>query len=129
MTIRRRKPLRPRESCPHCSRSLCACGKPVRLKKSRVNPINRERRDREWARAYGSVERVEEVRAMRSVVSGKTPCVNAHVTTGGTGRKADARWVVPLTHEEHMELHAIGLRSFEAKYGVDLKAEAERLAA
>ncbi len=67
----------------------------------------------------------------------------AHATTGGMGRKSDAKWLVPLTgrlapyvgrgpiHQDaeglHRELHRIGIKSFEAKYGVDLRAIASRL--
>lgn len=76
-----------------------------------------------WRRAFGSVERVEFVKALPSVASGKGPCVNAHVRTGGTSRKADACWIVPLTDYEHRhELHQHGARWFEAKYSVDLEA-------
>jgi cell division inhibitor SulA len=82
------------------------------------------RADREWVRAYGSEARVAWVRSLPSVVTGMRPCVNAHVRSGGTGRKADACWIVPLTGEEHAELHRIGQRSFAAKYRIDLETKA-----
>lgn len=80
--------------------------------------------DEEFARAYGSLDRVEWVRSLPSVASGKRPCVNAHVRTGGMGRKADARWIVPLTWEEHERLHRRGPAWFETTYGIDLDAKA-----
>ena len=75
-----------------------------------------------FARIYGSKERVAWIQAMPSVVSGRTPCVNAHTVSGGMGRKADYHTIVPLTDAEHRELHQIGVKSFEQKYRVDLKA-------
>lgn len=83
----------------------------------------KDRRE-EWERSYGSVERVEWMRSRPSIVSGKKPCVNAHVRTGGMGRKADACWIVPLTYEEHEELHRIGRWAFQAKYTIDLDVAA-----
>ncbi len=83
------------------------------------------KRNAEWTRSYGSQERVLWISQQRSVVSGKTPCVNAHVRTGGIARKADCRWIVPLTFVEHNELHSIGQKSFEKKYRIDLKEKAE----
>lgn len=77
-----------------------------------------------FAREYGSQERVEWVRDLASVVSGKRPCVNAHVRTGGTSYKADYIWIVPLTNEEHHELHQHGIKTFIAKYAIDLDAAA-----
>lgn len=77
-----------------------------------------------FAREYGTEERVEWVRWLPSVVSGKKPCVNAHVRTGGTSYKADACWIVPLTNDEHHELHQHGIKTFSAKYNIDLDAAA-----
>ena len=82
--------------------------------------VNKARRGKNWLRAYESEDRVEWIAAQPSVVSGRVPCVNAHVVNGGMGRKAEARWIVPLTHEEHMELHASGITTFQNKYGVNL---------
>lgn len=81
---------------------------------------NAKRRTSEFARCYGSRARVAWIKHLPSVVSLGRPCVNAHVRNGGAGRKADARYIVPLTDAEHRELHAIGRASFERKYGVEL---------
>lgn len=85
---------------------------------------NRQRKAETFTRAYGGAERVAWITRQPSVVSGEGPCVNAHVKTGGAGRKADARWVVPLTDAEHRELHQIGQKSFEAKHAIDLAFQA-----
>ena len=93
----------------------------------RATPVkarNTTRRAREFVRAYGGVSRVLWVQRQPSVVSGKGPCENCHVAADGAGRKADARWIVPLTFDEHRLLHAIGKASFEALTGVDLDAAA-----
>lgn len=89
-----------------------------------MNPRTAERKAAEWKRVYGSEERVEWISRQPSVVSGKTPCQNAHIKSGGMGRKADSCWIVALTAEEHAEIHNQGIRSFEAKYGIDLTAAA-----
>ena len=55
----------------------------------------------------------------------------AHVriqTDGGTSLKPDDKWTVPLCHLHHAMQHGIGEPHFERKYGLDLKAEAEKLA-
>jgi hypothetical protein len=85
-----------------------------------VKPRNKERHAKNWTRAYDSPEFVAWIREQPSIVSGKGPCVAAHSRTGGTRRKADACWNVPLTQEEHDELHDHGIKTFEAKYGVSL---------
>ncbi|MDA0312367.1 MAG: hypothetical protein O2992_09660 [Gemmatimonadetes bacterium] len=83
----------------------------------------------EWERVYGSPERCEWTAFSPSVVSGKGPCVCAHVTPdeglpSGTGRKADHSWIVPLTWDEHNELHQWGEKTFQAHYGVSLAGKA-----
>lgn len=99
---------------------------------------NRERRDREWDRAYESVDRVTWVQSLPCIFCGRTPSENAHVASGGTGRKSDARFVVPACGDRpgphgmvrgcHWEMdHGIGKRAMERKYHVDLYAEAERV--
>ncbi len=80
----------------------------------------------EWSRVYGSQIRVRWISDQPSIVSGRGPCENVHVRNGGKGRKADACWIVPLTFEEHWELHQHGQKTFEKKYGIDLMEEAEK---
>lgn len=94
------------------------------MKRSRLRSSNPRRKKREFERAYGGEARVEWIRAQPSVVSGRTPCVNAHVANGGMGRKADAAWIVPLTYEEHEELHQVGVLRFEQRYVIHLKSAA-----
>lgn len=92
------------------------------MKKTPLKRENRPRKAENHLRAYGGPERIAWIQRQPSVVSGAIPCVNAHVKTGGAGRKADARWIVPLTDAEHQELHRIGQRSFEAAHQIDLFA-------
>jgi len=94
---------------------------------TRTSPMKKRKTGRSRAafqRAYGGADRADWMTRQPSVVSGAGPCVNVHVKTGGVGRKADAKWVVPLTDAEHHELHAIGQKTFEAKYGIDLAFQA-----
>src|SRR5947208_495541 len=49
-----------------------------------------------------------------------------HVRSRGAGGD-DRGNVVPLCARAHAEQHRIGIRSFQARWGIDLKAEAERL--
>ena len=97
----------------------------MKPRKTRVKARNPKRKRSEFQRAFGGAARVLWVQSQLSVVSGYRPCVCAHVRTGGAGRRADAKWIVPLTDAEHRELHQIGKDSFEAKYGVDLEAAAK----
>lgn len=50
------------------------------------------------------------------------PCENAHVSSGGMGRKADANRIVPLCHACHEEQHRIGWPAFAEKHGTDWAA-------
>lgn len=68
-----------------------------RLKRSAVKPRNAARKRREFARAYGSRERVEWVKSLPCAACGVVGfSENAHVASGGAGRKADASQIVPL---------------------------------
>jgi hypothetical protein len=96
--------------------------------RKRVKARNVERHESEWIRAYGSEERVTWVNAQPCLVksddcAGKME--NAHIKVAGIGMKADAEFIVPLCRHHHRgELHIIGVKSFEAKHGVDLSASA-----
>lgn len=83
-----------------------------------------------FERCYHSEAFVDFTRNSPSIASGRGPCVCAHVTPrgelpSGTGRKADAKWIVPLTFEEHTELHTIGEKTFEDRHKLDLAIEAQ----
>lgn len=90
-------------------------------------PVGHKTKARNWLRAYGGVSRVAWVQNLPSVATGKFPCVNAHVKNGGLARKADYRWIIPLTYEEHQALHLAGRRAFEDHYGINLEVEAQRI--
>jgi hypothetical protein len=96
----------------------------------RVKAVNAARKRREFARAYGSAERVAWVKTLVCAVAGRGldgcfgPIDVAHVGNGGAGRKADAASTVPMCRGHHCEQHQYGVRRFEAKYRVDLAAHA-----
>ena len=102
-------------------------------RKSRPKPRNDARRKREFARAYGSVERVAFVASLPCIVTAawasahEGPTDNHHTKTGGTGRKGDARVIVPLCRKHHSVLHNHGDGFFEDTYALDLAAEAARI--
>lgn len=89
-------------------------------RRTRVKPSNPKRKGKAFARAYGSEARVAWVKNLPCLVCAATPSQNAHVRSGGTGRKADARWIVPLCDTHHHELHTKGINTFEVKYLLDL---------
>ena len=95
-------------------------------RKKPINPVNRERKKREYARCYGSKERVERIRALGCAVCGKAPSDNAHVRSRGAG--GTWRDVVPLCPDHHSEQHRVGWDTFRARYPRDYEALAERLA-
>ena len=97
----------------------------ARLKAKR----DKESERAEWERQYHSEERCEWTTRQPSVLSGKGPCVNAHVSPrrglpSGTSRKADYRWIVPVTQEEHQLMHDKGEGTVGAKFGVYLPGKA-----
>ena len=101
------------------------------MKRSGIKPVNEERREKEWARAYGSEERVRFVKDLPCAVPGcgDSPSENAHLETGGMGRKADADTVVPLCAAHHRELDdELGsVDLFDCEHGTDLWATAEKV--
>ena len=112
--MRRSKPLKP-------SRKPIA-RKPVKRR-------NDARRKKEFARCYGSKERVEWVKhRLCFAVLGVSLCEgkieNAHTENGGMGRKGDASTVIPLCARHHRSLHQIGPDAFQRAYGIDLHTAA-----
>ena len=66
-----------------------------------VPKVNVARKKRNFARAYGSKERVEFFKALPCHFCGKVPSENAHLVTGGAGRKSDAHTIIPADRECH----------------------------
>lgn len=103
---------------------------PMPRGRTRVKPVNRKRRGKEWLRAYGSPERVAFVKSLPCIAS---PYVcagviqNAHVRGGGASRKADADQIVPACELHHKQMHTLGIRTFASVYRLDLAAEAARV--
>jgi hypothetical protein len=83
--LKRRSPLSPRTSGDR---------KPLKR-------VNRKRRASEFARCYGSKERVEWVKRQPCIDCGATPSDNAHVEGEGVGRKAHHTRIVPLCRTHH----------------------------
>lgn len=88
------------------------------IKRSRVRPRNAKRRTSEWARAYGSKARVQWVKSQPCILCGERPSENAHIRTGGMGRKADACLIVPLCRTHHEGFHRFGKAKMELAYDV-----------
>lgn len=93
-------------------------------KRSKIKTRNPKRRAREFARAFGSEERVAFVQGLPCCVAGCRvgPCDNAHSSGGGAGRKGDATTVIPLCRGHHREQHQIGAGSFAIRYALNLRA-------
>lgn len=86
-------------------------------------------RPSERERVYGGEGFIRFTHHSRCVVCGYTPCEMAHVKPRGElpvgmGRKADAKWVVPLCFWHHREQHDIGYDTFQRKYERDLDLDA-----
>ncbi len=90
--------------------------------------VKRDREAERFAQQFGSVGRVEWVKSLPSVFSGRGPCVNMHTRGDGTSRKADYIWIVPATDGEHQESHR-GQKTFARKYGIDLELAATQIEA
>lgn len=101
---------------------------PARKKYVKRRNVKRYRENQ--LRAFGGSERTEWIKAQPCVVRYcHRPSENAHVApkseAGGTSRKADAKWIVPMCRQHHrVELHNLGRETFEATYGIDLTREA-----
>lgn len=111
-----------KRSTPLTRRTGLARGKPL-ARSGRMKASNRSRKRKAYARNFG--DEADAVRAMPCIITGKQ-AEPAHVTSrGASGGRFD---IVPLAPELHREQHAIGIKSFEAKYGLDLRLEADRIA-
>lgn len=125
-------------------RRLCACGRSIYGIGSRCLICAEERRAArtESAAKVVRIELQDEGRYPAHLAWIRTlPCAvpdcegksqAAHVrlnTGGGMGLKPDDRWTIPCCMTHHAEQHHLGHLAFDAKYGIDSRALAERLAA
>lgn len=105
--LRRKVSLKP-SAPPRRSSGRISRKEPI-IRTKRARWRNTKRHDREWVRAYHSVERVEFVKALPCVVTGEPgPCVNAHTLTGGTSRKGDYTTIIPVLASVHDAVHHRG---------------------
>lgn len=80
--------------------------------------VNAKRRAQAFEQDFGGIARVRWVQMQECRVCGDWPSECAHATSRGAG--GDATDILPLCPWHHHEQHQIGVRSFEAKYGIDL---------
>lgn len=99
---------------------------PKRIKRGGpIRAVNVERHEREWGRAYHSLERVQFVKRLPCAVCGRRPSHNSHTENGGKSRKADYTTIIPLCRTHHDELdNTNGRAAFADKYQVDLAGTA-----
>lgn len=81
----------------------------------RIRP--KKRTAGEFSRIYGSKARVQWVKSQPCLVCGFGPCENAHVVSGGMGRKADANTIVPLCRDHHWQSHHYGWDVMANRWG------------
>lgn len=103
----------------------------------RINPVNKARKAKAFARNFGDRgEYIREMCCLADSAKHGSPCSGpiqaAHVIARGMGGcKGDRRHLVPLCAIHHLEAgenRTSQREAFEAKYGIDLLAEAERIA-
>jgi hypothetical protein len=90
-------------------------------------PRPRKRSSGEFARIYGSKARVAWVKRQPCIAPfcslwQLAGCENAHIETGGMGRKADADKIVPACRRHHALMHSEGVAWFAFNYALDLPA-------
>lgn len=125
-------------------RSPLARKSPLGRGHKRVSPVNRERKAERYARDFG--EEAQAVREMACLACTSSAGLAAfahaglprlaalaarsepaHVTSRGAGGgRLD---IVPLCTKHHAEQHLVGIQSFAGAYQLDLRAEADRIAA
>lgn len=85
----------------------------TRFKKPR-DPNKRREKTAQEKREGMSKQYLATIRTLPSCVSGKGPCEAHHLRISkerGVGMKATDKWAVPLTPEEHREVHKVGSRA------------------
>jgi hypothetical protein len=105
---------------------------PTPKPRTRVRPVNTERKSKEFRRTYYSVERVLFIQALHCIVDGcdSTESEAAHVCDDGSkgmSRKSGYKCTAPACRAHHHEMdEEIGKEAFAEKYGLDLALEAAK---
>jgi hypothetical protein len=88
---------------------------PIRRRKPLAR-VNRERRRRQYTRAFGPEGFVEWTRKQPCVVCGAVPSECAHVRSRGAG----GTWedVVSLCRSHHREQHNLGVETFQLRHAL-----------
>lgn len=74
---------------------------------------------------FGNKKRVNFIKRLRCLNCNSWPSDCTHTKSRGAG--GTYKDIINLCHKCHMELHTIGIQTFENKYDLNLKVEAERL--
>ena len=96
------------------------------MKRSRLprrSPLKRSRKRsaREQDRIYGPKSFRDWLHQQPCVITGcRSNIEQVHVIGGGVGRKAGWTFTVPMAADLHRSLHAMGVKSFETRWGVNL---------
>lgn len=98
------------------------------MKRSPIRRVNPERAEKRREEQFG--EEAEVVRWMPCCLPrcrARPPSDPHHARSraAGGGKKD----LVPLCHPHHVEVHAVGRKTFEAAYGIDLRTAAAMTAA
>lgn len=98
------------------------------VRHTRLAPYNRGRKHRRFKAAYHSTGFVAWIRGLGCSVERcrQTDIVAAHVVA----RAAGGTWqdVIPLCFTHHQIQHTLGVRSFERRYGINLRLTADAVA-
>jgi hypothetical protein len=102
----------------------------ARSKRIKAKRKSKKERDEYMARVYGSRDRLLAIKALPCAVCGALPSENHHLENGGTGRKGSYRSIVNLCVRHHLIYHCEcgSPEAFDARFGTNLRALAERLA-
>lgn len=60
------------------------------------------------------------IRNLPCLVCGSSPCDPHHTTRGGTGLKGSDFDAISLCHKHHVEVHSIGVRTFEERHAIGI---------
>lgn len=123
--MKKSPPPRPTKPLARKARKRKPIAERVRIAKKSRKSGHKNKRAATFARAFGSIERVEWMHTVGCSVCSRGPVEIAHAKSRGAGgTSADT---LPLCREHHHEQHAVGIRTFEAKYGIDMTAAAAQM--